>query len=222
MHLLCLATGKRWAILILCLLLLAFLPIVHKTTATDDNVDIREPYQLYFLKNGWFAYPQGSETFIMAWNKTKQLDEMSRFSTLGNYSVLIFWHKYTDNERDVLGGNAEVFVIVSTLQPDNNGLIHQLVVRFDLTYWRLESGEVLWDLPFRASCQQAYGFNLTSEKDAYGIFERFSEGFLVPYEGDVDCPPFLVFRRFLDFPDGLNSPRHSYLESVNWKNNNCS
>jgi hypothetical protein len=189
MRLMRVVTGKRWAILIVCLLLLASVPIIHKTRATDENVDVIEPSQLYISRpqeddNATTEVvgidPSSGEpvplpmtrhdVFMRVWNATKELDEMSELSSYGEYSVLICPDAYWE------GGPNTFFVVVSNLQPNQEGLVHQLVVRFEWFFGHHAHAcsDCRWMHPdFVKSYSEACSYNRVSVEDGKKILEEF-------------------------------------------------
>jgi len=136
-----------WVTVIAVLVSLFLVPVVYWEIEQNQN-DMPQPLQVY-LSNSW-NYDKYNQTYMEIWNKTRDLDEISRFSRYGNYSVLITLHAYA------CGGDwfAEWFVAVSTLQPDNDGFIHQILLR-------LNDG----NLTVVKSYQESHNLNLTSVED---------------------------------------------------------
>jgi hypothetical protein len=95
---------------------------------------------------------------MKVWNSSKNLQEISDLSSVGNYSVLIYWHAY----REGLVGYTEWFVIASTLKPDKNGFIHQVSLRLNYE-----------NLTLIASYEQTLSYNLTPVENGTKTIQDF-------------------------------------------------
>lgn len=150
-----------WAIVIAVLLSLIIAPIFY-LEIMERNQNFREPVNIYFSNTYHWLYD--NETLMEVWNKTKDLRQVSRFSRHGNYSVLITFHAYQDGAV----GYSEWFVVASTLQPSNEGLIHELVVRFKVNDIRNVKNTT-----FVKSYEGSSNLNITSLEDGKKTMGEF-------------------------------------------------
>jgi hypothetical protein len=114
-----------------------------------------------YFRDNVYAYPYlalDNETYMKVWSNSKNFQEVSDLSRVGNYSVLIYWHAY----RKGLTGYTEWFVIASTLEPDKNGFIHQVSLRLNREI-----------LTLIASYEQTLSYNLTSVENGTKTIQDF-------------------------------------------------
>ena len=158
-----------------CLIILVLGSFVCWIIIENQSISRLEPTNMYFFDTT-NSYPFDNDTYMKVWNSTKNLEEISEFSKLGNYSVLITWNPY----REGALGYTEWFVVASTLQPDKNGLIHQTSLRLNLLNFTLI-----------ASYEQTFKYNLTSVENGTKTIENFISE--VPSEQDFHTNyPFLI------------------------------
>ena len=165
-------TGKCKVIFTICILLLASLPtsalLFSFKVSAQEEPSIREPTELYVGANWgfWYGPDAGGDIPMMVWNRTKQLGELADLSNYGEYSVFISEHAFRYGDSGPY--DDEWFVIASTLQPDNNGTIHQLalLVRYNLG---VISDTPQISFPLLKSYAENYSFNQTSIEDERNI-----------------------------------------------------
>ncbi|MDH5787436.1 MAG: hypothetical protein OEZ40_03985 [Candidatus Bathyarchaeota archaeon] len=135
--------------------MLVLTPIFYWTIIESQEAHELEPSMIHFFH---FTELLSNETFMDVWNKTKDLDVTAEFSRNTDYSVLVYAHYYA------CGGfsGAEWFVVASTLEPDSEGNIHELVLRLDY-----ENSTLI--KPYL----QTHSFNLTSVENGTRIIEDF-------------------------------------------------
>lgn len=158
-----------------CLIILVLVPFAYWIVIENQSISKLGPSNLYFFDTA-NSYPFDNDTYMKVWDSTKSLEEISEFSKLGNYSVLITWNPY----RVGALGYTEWFVVASTLQPDKNGFIHQVSLRLNLLNFTLI-----------ASYEQTFRYNLTSVENGTKTIEDFISE--VPSEQDFHTNyPFLI------------------------------
>jgi hypothetical protein len=191
MRSLCAVTGKRWVIPIFCLVLLsAFLPSI------GQSVEMQEPQNIYFYrsdhKNDLYDPP---ERLMVAWDETKEMPEMSELASYGDYSVLIAFVAYSIDDRGPSHG--DYFVLVSTLQSDNEGLVHQLMVRFQRNYDLVNSTHI-WSITHTETYIETHSFNPIAAEEGESKVDKFLSGCSDPLWGrDRRLNyPFLVVSRY--------------------------
>ncbi len=166
----------------ICLVPLVLTPLIY-WKMVQEGQSFREPINKYSSNSYHMRYD--NETLSEVWNRTKNLKQVSDFSRYGNYSVLMSFHAYG-------GGYCEWFIVASTLQPDAEGVIHELVVRFDASnYYDMA------DIIFIKSYEDANSFNLTSYEDGSQVIT----GFLNQHESfsyrSYPTPPCSLYFPFL-------------------------
>lgn len=174
-----------WIAVCVCLALLVLAPLVY-WKMTEEGQSFREPVNKYSVNTYHDFY--NNETLSEVWNKTKNLKQVSDFSRYGNYSVLMSMHIY----RPLGGGYFEWFIVASTLQPDSDGVIHELAIRFNGSSF-YDSGNITL-----AKCYEwAHNFNLTPLENGKSVIADFvaqHESF--SYDGFVEGS-YTVFFPFL-------------------------
>jgi hypothetical protein len=130
-----------------CLIFLVLGSFVYWIIIEKQSTTRLEPSNLYFFNP---SYSVGNETFMKVWNSTKNLEEISDLSRLGNYSVLIYWYYYAMGLVGAPEYLSEWFVVASTLQSDKNGFIHQVFLRLSFENFTLI-----------ASYEQAFNYSPT-------------------------------------------------------------
>lgn len=145
----------------------------------NQSISRLEPSNLYFFKP---PYSSDNETYMNVWNSSKNLEEISNLSKLGNYSVLITWNAY----RWGWFGYTEWFVVASTLKPDKNGFIYQVSLRLNFE-----------NLTLVASYEQTLSYNLTSFENGTKTIEDYISQLSLdfPYQAENDLHnyyPFLI------------------------------
>lgn len=151
-----------------CLIVIVLVSFAYWIIIENQSVRRLEPTNLYFRDNV-YAYPYlalANETYMKVWNSSKNLQEISDLSRVGNYSVLIYWHAY----REGLTGYTEWFVLASTLEPDKNGFIHQVSLRLNYE-----------NLTLIASYEQTLSYNLTPVENGTKTIEDFTSQVLDQY-----------------------------------------
>lgn len=83
-----------------------------------------EPSEIYFLE----------ENARNVWDLEKNYHKILELAAYGNFSVLILSHIYRTGFFGPGGFYAEWWIIATTLQPDGNGLIHELLLRTTYPY----------------------------------------------------------------------------------------
>ena len=162
-----------------CLTLLVLIPVVYWKMTQNQQTNTPEPSELYLFRK--YDDIVTNATLMEVWNKTKNLDGIFELSRHGNYSVLICPHAYTS------GGDwyAEWFVVASTLEPSNEGLIYELVLRFNFENFSLIK-----------SYTEVQDFNLTSIENGMKIIEDFiaqNGGYVDPIEQEFHTNyPFMI------------------------------
>jgi len=150
-----------WVVVITILVSLSIVPVFYLETMERDQ-NFTEPVNIYFSNAYHRLYD--NETLMEVWNKTKDLRQVSRFSRYGNYSVLITFHAYQDGAV----GYSEWFVVASTLQTSNDGLIHELVIRFKVNDIRNVKNTT-----FVKSYEGSSNLNITSLEDGKKFIGEF-------------------------------------------------
>jgi hypothetical protein len=89
-----------------------------------------EPHNMFFIT--YFPstnnnYPLEVANLKSIWNQTRHLPEIQAVSEQGNYSVLMYRHMYSGLAPDFY---SEMWILVTTLEPDQNDYIHAYVLRF--------------------------------------------------------------------------------------------
>ena len=141
--------------------------------------------QIYF-------YPRGfDDTYYdkhrQVWSTIQDNPEMVELASYGDYSALVLYFVYgSDSFGNIY--RDEWWVIVSTLQPDEHGLIYALVFRLDeifaLDYW-IE--DYYW---------QIYLHNLTSIECGTEVMRDYIDRFGFWFSSsalDASYPPFLTY-----------------------------
>jgi hypothetical protein len=174
---------------IICLILLsAFLPSI------GHSADVQEPQDIYL-------YRIDDYDPTVAWNKVKETPELAELASYGNYSVLSAFVAY-GTEGDRLPAYGDNFVIASTLQPDSEGLVHQLIVRYRRDNIEVFEGSVRvgwnWSLTHIETYVETHTFNPMTDEEAESKADDFLCGCFDPWEGvrsRVSDYPFLILRR---------------------------
>lgn len=184
--------ARNYRIIVICfgLTLLVSTPIVYWSIVKNKGEvkEVKEPSEIFFFK----SYNTDNETFMKVWNKAKNFDEVTQWSQHGNYSVLICSHVY------MCGGQpfyAEWFVVASTLEPNNEGLIYDLVLRLDFNKLTLIKTYI-----------EVYSFNLTSIEDGTEVMKDFivqdPDQYWVGFREEnlhINYPFLILFHRPSDF-----------------------
>ena len=150
-----------WVVIVTILVSLIIASVFY-LEMLERNQNFTEPVNIYFSNTYHWLYD--NETLMGVWNKTKDLRQVSRFSRYGNYSVLITFHAYQDGAV----GYSEWFVVASTLQPSNDGLIHELVIRFKVNDIRNVKNTT-----FVKSYEGSSNLNITSLEDGKKFIGEF-------------------------------------------------
>jgi hypothetical protein len=99
-------------------------------------------------------YPLEVANMKSIWNQTHHFPEIQDVSKQGNYSVLMYRHMYSGLAPEFY---SEMWILVTTLQPDQYDQIHAYVLRFQSTAEALSN-----QITFKKSYNQTSHFNLTS------------------------------------------------------------
>jgi len=83
-----------------------------------------EPSEIYFFE----GYEVNNETFTQVWDSVENCAEILELAVHGDFSVVVLLHVYATGGWPI---HAEWWVAATTLEPDNSGLIHELVLRLD-------------------------------------------------------------------------------------------
>jgi len=175
------------------LILLILTPLVY-WNIIEQYKSFIEPINRFSSGSYYFMY--NNETLNEVWNRTKELKQMIYFSAYGDYSVLISFHAYRDGGI----GYSEWFVVASTLQPDRYGMIHELVVRFNVSIYPLDLGNIT----FVKSYENIHRFNLTSYEDGTKAINDFMNQYVVfnrnSPPADVGFEPYFPFLLLFVYP----------------------
>jgi hypothetical protein len=162
-----------------------------------QSVEIQEPQNIYFFQSAPGTLTDKSdppEKLMVAWNETKEMPEMSELASYGNYSVLIAALAYQTHDR--LPSTCDYFVIVSTLQPDNEGLVHQLIVRFKRNYDEVINGSVIiawiWSITHIETYIEKQNFNPVTVEEGEHILQEFGGGWFGKVCSTYIKYPFLI------------------------------
>jgi|GEM_PF-6801478 len=162
----CWLNKNQKAFFVCCFLIVSLLgPTVSVRISKAEKPTIQQPTNLYGDSN--------DPCIMVVWNKTEQLDEMVNLASYGNYSVLICSNVVAP--RDEGPDSVEYILVASTLQPDAEGLIHQLVIRFGCDIWHNQQTPDYSEssFPIIKSYTQTYSYNQTSLEDGKKDIEDF-------------------------------------------------
>lgn len=176
---------KTGACLVCLVLLSAFLPSIGR------SVEIQEPQNIYFYRSDC---NDDDYDPAVAWNRAKEMPELLELANYGNYSVLSAF--VVNGVEDKLPSHGDYFIIASTLQPDNEGLIHQLMVRFRRNY-SFTNSTYVWSVVHIETYVEIYSFNPITVEEAESKVDEFGCGCFDPLYGRRTYlnHPFLIFRR---------------------------